>query len=538
MITNDIYDARQQIIEARTLTWHICQAIWRFHPLGNVLIDMPIRKALASGRSISVPGAPSIVQERFVATADRLGIDATVGRLLATAKCYGKAALIVGHAGEESKTPLDPMKVNSDTYFNVADPITMSNYGANTQDPNTQDYFRAPKIITVLGKEYHSSRCKTVMNPFCPEIYLNFNQSAYSYAPMSVFERNFVYLQQMLKTDLAVEMGSSKIGAIIHKKEFANTSHLDTANRSTLGVIAGKIASIFSGGVAVIGKNDSIETMDLSNYAAALEETNNIILERIAMASPDGIPVSMLKGDKLGTGSSEGGNDLKKERAVVDAHRAYLRTIYAFFDKYVQAIAWNDPDFYLMIQSRYPEYKNISHVRAILMWKEAFKSQWADIDQQSTEEKLGEQLRIIEVARQGVLLGKELGFDGGTMAGLYENYIENVNASGLLSSQFAFDPSTVLVTDDSSDNGGSNNDKEDTAKLDKAGGSTTYGIKRGGVGEHDPAPAIIGAGVHSIVGSGRNSDDYKQLGKSAIKPGLGVNNDNNKTKKGSKEDGI
>jgi hypothetical protein len=440
---NDIYTARQEIIEATSLNWHICQLIRRYHPLGSVLIDMPIIKAQAAGREITIQNAPQIVIDRFNDATERLDIDTLASSALGIAKTYGKAAILVGQRDADQSQPINHKELGERTFFNVVDPLNIGSGGIYNQDPNRHNFLQAPNIIQVSGKQYHSSRCVSVFNPFEPLQYLNFNQSALSYAPPSVFERPFPYLKQLLENDIAIEAGNKKVGAIIHKKAFAELSPLEKANRSIMGMISDKLSNLFSGGVAVIGQQDEITTVDLQHFSQALETTTDIILERISISSSDGIPVSMLRNALVSSALNEGDNNKAKENEIIQKHQQKLKTIYNFFDRFVMRIAWNDKDWYATVQQRHPEYRDIPHKRAINQWIGAFTWDWNPIDVPTEQENTELAKAKAEISEKAINMVAALQLPSDVALNLLETHFLNLNDMGIFPNKFDFDADSV-----------------------------------------------------------------------------------------------
>lgn len=450
MINNDIYQARQTIIEATALNWQLCQLIWRFHPLGSTLIDMPITKALARGREITIQAAPDAVLKRFIEVSERVNEDQLVSDTMATSKAYGKAAIIVGQRDQPLDKTLDITTLNEMTFFNVIDPLSISGNSQN-QDPNRQGFLQprgeaqSLRMITVAGVQYNSSRFSEFFNPFEKLLYLNFNQSALSYAPPSVFERPFVSLQDLLENDNAVRTINQKIAAIIHKKEFAEQSFLEKANRSVLGKIVSDIKNLFSGGVAVINTSEEISGIDLAHNAELLRTNRDIILASIAQASSDGIPVSMLKNALETKGFGSGEPEKTNEDENILKHQKHLASIYHFFDPFIQRMAWNDKDWYRSIQKQYPEYQNIPQNRAIQMWKSSFTWEWNPISEPTEKEKTDDAKAKSDIMGALLMTAQSMQLPPETQLGLFQSYVENINDLGILPDKFQFDADDVLA---------------------------------------------------------------------------------------------
>ena len=445
MITNSISDARQQILDADTVDYQLAQLIMRFHPVGHVLVNMPIDKAVANGRDITIQAAPQMAIDRFTEVFNHFNGDKLAGDLLASAKTYGISSLIIGQYDIETQSPLDLATLSGASFINVIDPLNMAGSGVRNQNPNQRSFLQAPSLVKVQGVDYHSSRCFTLYNPFENPLYLQFNSASFSYAPSSVYERVLYYLKLLLENDIALEAGNKKVGAIVHKKAFAGQSTLDAANQSIKGFIKQKISSLFNGEATIIGKDDEITTVDLMHFSESLNTTREAILDSIAMASSDGIPAAMLKGAMLGRGMSEGDNDKKRENECVLKHQSALTHIYKYIDTPLQRIAWNDPDFYRAIQDRHPEYKAISQRAAIAQWSNSFKWEWNEIDR-PTEPELMEIAEKKAALSAGVFeLAATLQLPPQALMDLFETHVANINDSAGLENKFYFDPDMIQL---------------------------------------------------------------------------------------------
>jgi hypothetical protein len=336
------------------------------------------------------------------------------------------------------------------TFFNVLDPLSISGNSQN-QDPNKQGFLQPRgeaqklRMITVAGVQYNSSRFSEFFNPFEKLLYLNFNQSALSYAPPSVFERPFISLQDLLENDNAVRTINQKIAAIIHKKAFAEQSFLEQANRSVMGHIVDKIKNLISGGVAVIGTGEEITGIDLAHNAELLSTNRDIILASIAQASSDGIPVSMLKNALETKGFGSGEPEKTNEDENILKHQKHLKSIYHFFDPFIQRMAWNDADWYASIQKQYPEYQKIPQNHAIQMWKASFKWEWRPIREATLQELTADAKAKSDIMGALMMTAQGLQLPPENMMGLFESYVENLNDLNILPDKFNFDADEIMA---------------------------------------------------------------------------------------------
>jgi len=439
MNTADVEEARQEILEATTIDYSLCQLIYRHHPAAKTLINLAIDKAIAAGRDIKIQAAPQMVIDRFHDIFMRYNGDKLAGDLLACAKAYGISSLIIGQYEIETQSPLDLSSLNQYSFINVIDPLNMSGSNVRNQNPNQKNYLQAPKMVRVQGIEYHSSRCFTIYNPFEPTLFMNFNSASLSYAPSSCFERTLPYMKMLLENDNALSAGNRKVGAIVHKKAFMNQSTLDAANMSIKGYIKEKIKNLFNGDAVVVGQGDEISTIDLQHFSQSLQTTREAVLDGIAMASSDGIPAAMLKNALLGRGLSEGDNDKKRENEYIVKHQSTLKPIYSFIDNLIQRIAWNDPDFYRAVQNRHPEYRDVSHRSAIMQWTSSFTWEWNAIDKATPQEESEIAEKKANLSQGVVMLAAQMQLPQETLIDLLATHIENINDNAGLANKFYFD---------------------------------------------------------------------------------------------------
>ncbi|CAB4132064.1 Protein of unknown function DUF1073 [uncultured Caudovirales phage] len=445
MITTDSQQARDLIMEATSLDYSLCQLIRRFHPVGQALVTMPIIKAQANGRKIQIHAAPQMAVEAFESVSMRYGTDNLAQDLLAGSKAFGVNSIFIGQYGVETDSPLDISTLNSNAFFNVVDPLTTAGSNTANQRPNYKDFLTTPSIIKVQGIGYHSSRCFTLRNPFEPSLFLNFNTAAFSYAPASCYERPLPYLKMFLENDLALSAGNKKVGSFIHKKAFSNQTALDAANQSIKGFIRQKLSTLFSGDVAIIGKDDEITTVDLMHFSESLNATYNAIIDRISLSSSDGIPASMLKGALLSTGLSDGTNDKEKEDECIIKHQKALEPIYGFLDPLMMRIAWNDPDFYAAIQARYPEYRGVSHRSAVTQWVNSFQWEWNPITEPTDAELADINEKKMMQSQQLIQLAQGLQLDEDVLLDLFESHVNNLNDLEILPNRFDIDVDSIRL---------------------------------------------------------------------------------------------
>lgn len=373
--------------------YETAKRIYEYHPLGGKLAEKPVSMALSQEREIMIDGAPGDdVIEEFKRAREELNIDEQIHRLGVIAKIYGIGAMFIGIKDVDPKEPLSIEELRDPTlYINAVDPLNAAGSLILNQDPLDPDYLK-PRELAIQGTRFHRSRSVVLMNEM--PIYLGWTDSAFGFSGRSVFQRILFSLKAYVECMRSAEMLARKCGVIVAKTKQQSSA-------------ANQIASMFmrnkreetklarTGQVLSISVEEDVYALDLTNTGPALEIALKQIRETIACGS--GTPSILVNEETFTQGFGEGTEDAKNVASFIEAQRRWLEPVLAFTDRIAQARAWT-PEFYSLIQSRYPEYKDRPYDATVAQWRQQFKAEWPAYLKESETEKsarIREQLKSL-----------------------------------------------------------------------------------------------------------------------------------------------
>lgn len=364
-------------------SYQLCKIIYSFHPLGAKMVEAPIEAAQSQSRKIAVGEAPEEVVKAFVDQWEKDGCDGHIANAGATARMYGIASLAVLTEGKEPSEPVDyPSLWKAKIAFNVLDPLNTAGSLVLNQDPNSLD-FQKHAAIAVAGKAYARNRSVTVLNE--KPIYIEYVPSGFGFVGRSVYQRALFPLKSFVQTMQTDDMVSRKAGLLIAMIKGAG-SIVD----NMMAVFAGIKRNLLKMGVVdnvlSVGPDDKIESLNLQNLEGPAGQARTNILKNIATAAK--MPAVMLENETLTEGFGEGTEDAKVIAQFVDGTRKWLSPLYGFFEPIVQRRAWN-PDFYKIIQAKYPEqYGGKTFEVAYGEWVSAYSATWPNLLEEPESEKI------------------------------------------------------------------------------------------------------------------------------------------------------
>ena len=440
MIGYDIIAETEAIREATALDYVMAKSIRSYHPLGELLVSHGVTKAQAAGREIiMLKHAPQAVIDRYEEVAQFIGADRIVNDIVSGAKQFGAIGIIIG---QQEAMPIDPLNIstlNNKTFFNVIEPLAMAGSPMFSQNPQKKDFLQAPHVLNVQGTRYHSSRCKVVFNPFKPAQYLQYNVTAYGYTPPSVYEQVFRYLKEILELDLAASRQGKMTGCPILTQDITRDSFLSRIQETTAKILRKRIADIKHGEAVILGEGSTLQTFDQKNFADAFPVLKRNVLEDVARASVDGIPLTILTGDQMARGLSEGDNDARKEDSYFEKHQKACDSIYDWLDRYICRIAWQDKDWYARFQRTHPGYRNIGHIRALMMWLDSYSYKWKPLSPPTQKEEIEIADKKLGLCKQVLDAGQVAGISPEAMMDAYAALVANLNDLAILPNAFEFD---------------------------------------------------------------------------------------------------
>lgn len=399
-IGNESYSRLLKLLETSDIksgsdaSYELCKLIWIYHPLGGKLVEKPISMALCKPRSRNVKTDPDErVIRRFNEVWDKLNITEKIRDVFFTARCYGAAAIGIGELNTSSEESLNKNKLKEeDIFINIFDPLNISGSMVTTQDPNSPEFQQANLHLKVAGKQWHPSRTIKVFNG--SPVYLEYQSSSYGYTGRSVFLRSLYPLRSYLKIMEANETIAEKVALIIAK--VSNNGSVISSVMQKIGEIKRAfIKSGKNGNILQIGKDDTIESLDLKNVDEPLKLARDNIISDIASGSD--IPAILIKEEAFSHGFGEGTEDSKAISQYIDGVRQAIDPVMSYFEDLIQHIAWGE-EFYESVKEEHPDIFTEDHKTTFYQWKDEFTSSWQELVEESPNERRDSDGKVIENA--------------------------------------------------------------------------------------------------------------------------------------------
>lgn len=389
-IGTPLYDllTHEAILPGSTPSYQICKVIFGYHPLGAILTDAPISRAMAKPRDIEIPGlGESMLKKQFNATAKelgRIGLPMIMHTLFSMARMYGIASLAVGEAGKDMSQPLQMSELwKKDLFFNHFDPLNTAGSLVLDQNPNSPDFLKPRGPVTVNGVTWHPSRIFTKMHE--QSLYIDWTGSAFGFTGRSVYQRALYPLKSFVQSMITDNMVTQKAGLIVYKAE-SPTSFITRMVQGFFGIKRALIKSGVNGQVLTIGADEAIETLNMQNLDHAYGAARMNILKNVASAAR--MPASIMAQETLTEGFGEGAEDMKKEIEYLDRIREEMDPGFEFVDKIIRRKAWT-PEFYESLRTEYPEkYGEGGFDKAFYDWDQAFAAKWPNLVIEAESEKV------------------------------------------------------------------------------------------------------------------------------------------------------
>ena len=359
-------------------SYQVCKEIYTRHPLGAKLAEAPIDYAQSQPRILAIPGGPEDkLKEAFVREWDALEVDKIIYNVMRLSRVYGLASVaLMPQDGETSQDDVDFEKLyKADTLsFNVFDPLNTAGSLVMNQQPNSPAFLKTPKTVSVNGTLYSPTRIVVKLNE--EPIYIGYSSSAFGFVGRSVYQRSLFPLRSYVQSMIADDLIVFKTGVIITKLAQAG-SIVDNAMASMFGYKRNIVKEAQTTNVISIGKEDSIESLQLGGLEAPYGVARSNILKNIATAAK--MPAMMVENETMVSGFGEGSEDAKNVAQYINRFRIEMNPIYKFFDEIVMYRAWN-PDFYETIQAQFPEeFGAVAYKDAFYSWKNAFSATWPSL---------------------------------------------------------------------------------------------------------------------------------------------------------------
>ncbi len=361
-----------EIVPGDDPSYEACKAVMLYHPLGYKITETPIRLAQSMPRVITIPNGPEErLREEFERVWVRLDATRLIRNLARLSRCYGIASLVVGAEGVDTQKPMDWVNLHKqDLYFNILDPLNTSGSLVLNQDPNAPDFLKKRAGVQANGVLYHSSRSCILMNE--DPVFISYTSSSFGFVGRSVFQRAWYPLKSFIQTMITDDMISRKAGVLVAKMKAPGS----IISRSMVDMAAYKrqmLQNAETDNVLGISPEEAIESLNMQNLDGAGKFARDNILKNIAAACDE--PAVLLDQETFAAGMAEGSEDMKAVAQYIDTIREDLNPTYLFLDNIVQHVAWN-PEFYLAIQSEFPEYRKVTYERAFQDWQRNFQATW------------------------------------------------------------------------------------------------------------------------------------------------------------------
>lgn len=373
-----------------TLSYQLCKDIYLYHPLGKKTVDSPIARAMYKRREIVVKESPDCVVEQFNRVWEDLQCDYYIADCERLARIYGIASLAVmpTRKGVDASEPLSPAELWSGEFqFNSLDPLNTAGSLVGILNPNDPEFLKY-QTIAVMGVPY--SRSRTHIQLYENPIYLSYTGSAFGYVGRSVFCRALYPLQSFVQSMIADNLMMVKSGILVAKLKQPG-SIIDRLMSAAQDIRLNILKIARTGNTISITPDEEIESLDLKNLTYAEQRKN--ILENIAMSLD--MPANFLTSDSLSQGFGEGEQDAKLIASYIDRVRLDMKPIFEFMDDIVMHTAWN-PDYFLALQNRIPEFKKMSYEQWFQQCKRSFNAIWPEALEPGKKERTDHQKNIYE----------------------------------------------------------------------------------------------------------------------------------------------
>lgn len=406
--------------------YETCKTIYLYHPLGGKMVDRPIKMAMNESRTVHVAqsyGLEQRLRDAFEREWKTIGVDRHIANAARIARIYGVSAIAMLVDNQEPNAPMDFRTLyKHNLSFNILDPLNTAGSIVLNQDPNAHD-FQKVDGIRVAGKPYHKSRCVVVQNE--DPIYLAYNPAAFGFNGRSVYQRALFPLKSFIQTMRTDDMVAVKGGLLITKIAGAGAV-VNKVMQALGGIKRMMLKRGKTGEVLQIGKEDTIESIDLSNLEKPLDSARNHILENIAAAAD--MPAIILNSETFAQGFGEGTEDARSVAVYIDNIREWLEPLYDYFTRICQYRAWSI-EFFQSLRADFPDLKN-TYSLYFSKWINNFEYRWPSSLKEPESEKVKvDEIRFKAIVSMLEVLLPQVNTDDENRASLIEWAQANANAN-------------------------------------------------------------------------------------------------------------
>jgi hypothetical protein len=371
------------IVPGSSPSYETCKKIYEFHPLGAKMVEKPVRIAMSQERDLLVADGPvDECQNAFAKEWTALGCDRNIFSCRVQSKVYGICSLAAMVKDEPNETALDIANLwKKEVRLQVYDPLNTAGSLVLNQNPLAWDFQHAQEI-TVQGSSFHRSKARVVLNEF--PVYISYTSSAYGFTGRSVYQRSLYPLKSFIQTMITNDMIAVKAGTIIAKFKQAG-SIITNAMLAMFNQKRAVIKLARTGNVVSVGVEESVESLDLKNISEPFALARKNIVEDIAAGAP--MPAQMLTDESFAQGFADGTEDAKEQGRYINSERKAMQPLYDFLDPIVMARAWT-PEWYVGIQARYPDFKDVDFDTAFMKFKNSFRATWPELIQEPESDRI------------------------------------------------------------------------------------------------------------------------------------------------------
>jgi len=372
-----------EIQPGATASYELCKQLYLFHPLASKMVDSPLTIAMSQSRKISIPNSPEEqIKDAFEREWKKTKAGYHIFNAMRLKRIYGVSAIVCGVEGIPTTDAIPAEELASGKiYFNALDPLNTAGSLVLSQDPNAPDFQQSNGIVTASGQAYHRSRSIVVLNE--APIYLSFAGSAFGYVGRSIFQRPLFPLKSYINTMVTNDLVTTKAGALIAKIKQPG-SIVDNLTAGFLKAKRDDLKTAQNGNVVNIGVDESIESLNLQNTDAAMNQARKNIIEDIASSA--NMPPQLLLSDGYASALANGTEDYKQTMLYISSLREEMQPLFDYFDRIVMRRAWS-PEFYSTIQNQFPEYAKIGYTEAFYQWANDFHAEWPSLLSESESDK-------------------------------------------------------------------------------------------------------------------------------------------------------
>lgn len=375
-------------------SYETAKTIYLYHPLGAKMAEAPITMAQSQEREIAIQDAPDEAKRAFTEEWAALDADQHILNVHALARVYGISSLVLGVKGFPSNKPADMERLfERDVYFQTLDPLNTAGslvLSQQTNDPN----FQRPVTVRTSGETYHPSRFRVVMNE--RPIFIAYTNTAFGFVGRSVYQRALFPLKSFVLSMVADNLIQGKLGAIVAQMEQPG-SVVNKSMQKTNALKRWLIKLMQTGNVLAVGKDETIQTLDMQNVDGAGQYSRTNILKNIATAGD--MPARLLENETMVSGFGEGTEDAKAIAQYINRIRIRMRPEYRWFENICQYRAWNEPWYKRVIQPKYPQYQGVDFKVAFSQWRQDFHAEWPSL----LEEPESEEIKVEAVKLEAVV---------------------------------------------------------------------------------------------------------------------------------------